>query len=226
MAKKNVLITGGAGFVGSNLAVHLEENEPEYNIVCFDNLKRHGSEHNLERLKEHGIRFVHGDIRNKEDFSEAGKFDIMIECSAEQSVPSGHDGSPQYMINTNLTGAINCFEAARSNNAVTIFLSSGRIYPMDVINGLSYYEKSTRYELKSPQKIAGVSSNGFSEQFPINGVRSMYGATKIAAEFLLKEYIHAYGMKGVINRCGVTTGPWQTGKADQGFAVLWVASHM
>ena len=81
-----ILITGGAGFVGSNLAIMIKEKHPDFEIICFDNLKRRGSELNLARLKEKGIEFTHGDIRNKEDFEQMPNFDIMIECSAEPSV--------------------------------------------------------------------------------------------------------------------------------------------
>lgn len=65
--------------------------------------------------------------------------------------------------------------------------------------------------------------------FPKNSpsmARSLYGATKLASEFLLQEYIDMCGIRGVINRCSVLTGPWQMGKIDQGVAVLWVAKHI
>ena len=62
-----ILITGGAGFVGSALAINLKINYPDYQVYALDNLKRRGSELNLSRLKTHGVEFVHGDIRNKED---------------------------------------------------------------------------------------------------------------------------------------------------------------
>ena len=63
-----ILITGGAGFVGSALAINIKCNYPTYEVICLDNLKRKGSELNLPRLAKAGAVFVHGDIRNKEDF--------------------------------------------------------------------------------------------------------------------------------------------------------------
>ena len=85
MAKK-ILITGGAGFVGSSLALRLKGKYPNYEIICFDNLKRRGSELNLTRLARHEIKFVHGDIRNKEDFDGVAKdVTTIIEASTEGS---------------------------------------------------------------------------------------------------------------------------------------------
>ena len=67
MEIKNILITGGAGFVGSNIAIYLKEKYPDYKIYALDNLKRRGSELNIPRLREYEINFIHGDIRNSED---------------------------------------------------------------------------------------------------------------------------------------------------------------
>ncbi len=89
MNYKNILITGGAGFVGSNLALKLKEKYPEIKISALDNLKRRGSELNLPRLKSAGINFFHGDIRNKEDFKQIENVDLILECSAEPSVLAG-----------------------------------------------------------------------------------------------------------------------------------------
>jgi len=123
----NILITGGAGFVGSNLAVAFQQRYPQSDITCLDNLKRRGSELNLPRLQAAGIRFVHGDIRNREDLDLNQNVDLLIECSAEPSVLAGFDNSPDYLINTNLVGTVNCLEVARRQKADMIFLSTGRL---------------------------------------------------------------------------------------------------
>ncbi|HBE16603.1 MAG TPA: 3-beta hydroxysteroid dehydrogenase, partial [Cyanobacteria bacterium UBA11367] len=64
---QRVLITGGAGFVGSSLGIGLAHRYPDWKIIALDNLKRRGSELNLPRLKQAGIEFIHGDVRNIED---------------------------------------------------------------------------------------------------------------------------------------------------------------
>lgn len=220
-----ILITGGAGFVGSALALSLKKNYPSYEIICLDNLRRKGSELNVARLTKAGIQFVHGDIRNKEDFDSLPMVDSVIEASAEPSVLAGLNGSPDYLMNTNLVGTINCLNYAVKSKANFIFLSTSRIYPIKALENLNFIESETRFELSDNQKIRGVSSKGIAEDFPLDGARSLYGTTKLASELIIAEYNEFYGLKTVINRCGVLTGPWQMGKVDQGVMVLWVAKH-
>ncbi|MGH2976691.1 MAG: NAD-dependent epimerase/dehydratase family protein, partial [Solirubrobacterales bacterium] len=100
-----LLITGGAGFVGSNLAVSLATRHPEWRIVALDNLYRRGSELNLPRLEEAGVEFVKGDVREPADLLAIEGVSALIECSAEPSVMSGVDGDTGYLVHTNLTGA-------------------------------------------------------------------------------------------------------------------------
>ncbi len=221
-----ILVTGGSGFVGSNIAIEFKKNNLDIEVVAFDNLKRRGSELNLPRLKENGIEFMHGDIRNKEDFEAIGKSDVVIECSAEPSVMAGVDSSPEYLLNTNLLGTVNCLEYVRKTGADIIFVSTSRVYPIKTINNLKFIEKESRFELLDEQDVPGASAKGLAETFPLNGPRTLYGTTKLASELLLQEYIDVYGIRGVINRCGVLTGSWQMGKVDQGVIVLWVAKHL
>lgn len=219
------LITGGAGFVGSSLAIRLKKKYPRSKVISFDNLKRRGSELNLPRLRRNGIEFIHGDIRNKEDLSDIGPVDLILECSAEPSVMAGYNSSPDYLINTNLVGTINCLDIARKFKAYFIMLSTSRVYPFKTINSLNYYETETRFELSEIQKIPGAHKKGINEDFPLTGGRSLYGATKLSSELIIQEYMDMYGINTIINRCGVLTGPWQFGKIDQGFVVLWAAKH-
>ncbi|KPM47958.1 NAD-dependent epimerase/dehydratase family protein [Jiulongibacter sediminis] len=221
-----VLITGGAGFVGSSLALELKKNYPSYHIICLDNLKRKGSELNVARLTKSGIEFVHGDIRNKEDFDALPDVDFVLEASAEPSVLAGlNGGTPDYLMNTNLFGTVNCLNYAVRSKAAFIFLSTSRIYPIKSIETLNFDEKETRFALSDEQNLLGVSSKGIAENFPLDGARSLYGTTKLASELIIQEYNEFYGLKTLVNRCGVLTGPWQMGKVDQGVMVLWIAKH-
>ncbi|MGB5632961.1 MAG: NAD-dependent epimerase/dehydratase family protein [Waterburya sp.] len=222
---RQVLITGGAGFVGSSVGLGLAQRYPEWEITALDNLKRRGSELNLPRLKQAGIKFVHGDIRNGEDLDPVVlQPDLIVECSAEPSVLAGYT-SPGYMLQTNLVGTINCLELARQTQADFVFLSTSRVYPIAYLNALQYTEKEARFELLTQQSLPGASSHGISETFPLNKARSLYGSTKLASELLIAEYADAYGLRTLINRCGVLTGPWQMGKVDQGVFALWMANH-
>lgn len=222
---KTILITGGAGFVGSSLARLFKAENSNNRIICLDNLKRRGSELNLPHLKDLGIEFLHGDIRIHSDIDAAGPFDLMIECSAEPSVLAGFGGSPEYLLSTNLTGTMHCLEACRKHDAELVFLSTSRVYPWRDIRGLDYVESETRFELMQEQRPPGVSTAGVTEAFPLNGPRTLYGATKLASEMLITEYADMYGLNAVINRCGVLAGAWQMGKVDQGFMVLWASRH-
>jgi CDP-paratose 2-epimerase len=220
---KSILITGGAGFIGSNLAVALKADG--HTITCFDNLSRRGAELLLRRVLDHGCSFIHGDIRNQEDLLKIkDPFDIMIECSAEPSVLVGTRGEDaRYLLSNNLFGAINCFEFARSRSIPVIFLSSSRVYPYTEINKLKFHEGTTRFEYADNR--AGVSGKGIAASFPLNGCRSLYGATKLASEYLLQEYGGQYDLPSIINRCGVIAGPWQLGKVDQGVFTYWLYRH-
>lgn len=222
---ERVLVLGGAGFIGSSLAIGLKKNYPDWKFICLDNLRRRGSELNLPRLKHMGIQFVHGDIRSASDLDPAAfQVDTIIDCSAEPSVLAGFT-SPQYVLQTNLLGTINILELARQTQARLLFLSTSRVYPITALKSLNLLELPTRFEIAPEQTLPGVSQLGISEDFPLQGYRSLYGTTKLASELLIEEYRHAYNVSAIINRCGVVTGPWQMGKVDQGVFVLWVAAH-
>ncbi len=221
-----ILITGGAGFVGSSLALHFKNRYPQGRVVAFDNLKRRGSEINLSKFREQGIEFIHGDIRNPSDFESIKEsWDIFIECSAEPSVLAGLNSSPKYLLETNLTGTLNCLELARHSCGLFIFLSTSRVYSIVPLKELNLVEGPTRFELAKHQTLSGITSKGISEQFPSDSSRSLYGTSKLASEYLVQEYAFTYGLKSIINRCGVIAGPGQFGKTDQGVYTLWVARH-
>ena len=220
-----ILITGGAGFVGSNLAIQLAERHPDWEIVALDNLHRPGSELNPARLEDAGVRFVRGDVREPRDLTELSGVSALVECSAEPSATSGMDGDTSFVFHTNLTGAYNCLELARGEGAFFLFLSTSRVYPVAALNRLAYDEGDTRFELADQQPVLGASSAGISEDFPLDGSRTLYGATKLAAELMIEEYRAMFGLRAAVNRCGVIAGPWQMGKVDQGVFTHWLLSH-
>jgi CDP-paratose 2-epimerase len=220
-----LLITGGAGFVGSNLAVSLAARHPEWEVIALDNLYRRGSELNLPRLERAGVEFVRGDVREPAELDRLPEISALIECSAEPSVMSGTDGDTSYLVHTNLTGAYNCLELARRDGAFVVFLSTSRVYPVAPQLELARVEAETRFELAEEQPLPGASAAGISEEFPLEGARTLYGATKLAAELLIEEYRAGQGVPAVIDRCGVIAGPWQMGKVDQGVFTHWMLAH-
>jgi CDP-paratose 2-epimerase len=221
---KRILVTGGAGFVGTHLAISLKRDHPGAEIIAFDNLKRRGSELALPRLRSGGVIFQHGDVRNPDDLATVGAVDLLLECSAEPSVHAGYGESPAYLVQTNLSGLFNCLEHLRRTGGDLIFLSTSRVYPIASLRALPLQTVGERLCLEGAG--TGWSDCGISETFPLSGSRSMYGATKLAAELLIEEYRALYGIRAIVNRCGVIAGPWQMGKVDQGFVVLWMARHL
>jgi CDP-paratose 2-epimerase len=217
------LVTGGAGFVGSNLAIALARAGRD--VLALDNLHRRGSELNLPRLADAGVEFFRGDVRKQEDLDRLSDLDLLVECSAEPSVMSGASGDTGYVMHTNLTGAYNCLELARHQGAGMVFLSTSRVYPLAALASIRLEERETRYEIADEQDLEGVTRAGISERFPIRGARTLYGTTKLAAELLIDEYRESFGLRAVIDRCGVIAGPWQMGKVDQGVFTHWMLSH-
>ncbi|MCG8429641.1 MAG: NAD-dependent epimerase/dehydratase family protein [Candidatus Omnitrophica bacterium] len=225
MKYRDILITGGAGFIGSNLAVSFKRKYPTLRVTALDNLKRRGSQLTLPRLKAEKVDFIHADIRCPEDLMFSSPVDLIIECSAEPSVLAGYSDNPAYIIRTNLSGAVNCFELARRRRADMVFLSTSRVYPYEALDALERRSDPERFVWKTPMRRVGVSARGINEEFPTSGAKTLYGATKHACEEILIEYLHAYGLRGVINRCGVVAGPWQFGRVDQGVFTYWMLAH-
>ena len=148
-----LLVTGGAGFIGSNLCVQLKARHPDWEVVAADNLYRRGSELNLPRLEAAGVEFVRADVRNPDDLDAAGDFTALVECSAEPSVL----GDRSVIVDVNLMGAYHCFEAARAHGAQVVFLSSSRVYPVAALEALRLDETDTRFELSPDQATPGAS---------------------------------------------------------------------
>ncbi len=220
-----ILVTGGAGFLGSSLCIKLKTKYPKYKIIAFDNLKRRGSELSLLDFQKHDIEFVHGDIRNIEDLKAIKDFDALVEASAEPSVMSGLNSDPSYVINNNLFGSINCFNVCLEKKAKLIFLSTSRVYPIEPIETANFIEEETRFNFSSNQKVEGISEKGISEKLNLFGPRSFYGTTKLSSELFIQEYASFYNLDAAISRFGVIAGPRQMGKSDQGVVTLWMAKH-
>lgn len=229
----HVLVTGGCGFIGSHLALHLRANG--HKVSVMDNLARRGAERNIPNLERHGVSFFHGDVRNPEDLASLPPgIDLICDTSAQPSVVSGY-ANPLFDITNNGLGAIRVLEYARPRRIPLIFWSSNRVYSADRLNALPRRETPTRFEydldawsrLPVEQRPAGFHPvHGVSEDFSIDGgQRSIYGLSKLIADAACQEYAQAYDLPVVVNRFGVISGAGQFGHTDQGWVVWWAVAH-
>ena len=205
-----ILITGGCGFVGSNLCLFLKKSIKNANVFSLDNLFRPGSKINEKRLKKNNIKNFRVDIFNYNKIKKLPKFNLIIDCCAEPSIEASKNDMDR-VIKTNLLGSYNILKKCITDSANIIFLSSSRVYSIS--------------ELKKSKNIL-LNKNQVNEKFDTSGIKSIYGWTKFCSEELIKEINYTHNIKYLINRFGVISGSWQFGKQDQGFVTLWMARHM
>jgi CDP-paratose 2-epimerase len=210
-----ILITGGCGFVGSNLAVFLKKKIIGSKIFSLDNFSRKGSRINKGRLKKNNIENFNLNISSKK-IQNLPKFDFIIDCCAEPAIEESIK-NPNKVFNSNLVGTFNLLKKIRIDNTKLIFLSSSRVYSIKELNKISK-NKNIKNKIRSKLKV----DHSFSTNSPV----SLYGFSKLASEMLIKEFNYMHNIKYIINRFGVIAGPWQFGKVDQGFVSLWVERHM
>ncbi len=209
-----ILITGGCGFVGTNIAIYLSKRK--HKIYSLDNLCRKGSRYNLVLLKRLKIKNYNFDISNFKKIDSLPKFDLIIDCCAEAAVEISRKNIDT-VINSNLIGTLNILKKAKKDNSKIIFLSSSRVYPVDNLNKI-VNKKNLKKKIKLKKLI--------NEKENLIGPKTIYGVTKLSSEMFIEEFSYAFGIKYIINRCGVISGPLQFGKQDQGFVSLWVWKHI
>ena len=211
-----ILITGGCGFVGSNLAIYLKKKIRNAQISSLDNLVRKGSKLNKIRLKNHNIKNYNFNIEKFDKFKKLPKFDLIIDCCAEPAIEASKKEINR-VFNTNLIGTFNVLKKCLKEKTNIIFLSSSRVYSINKLRGIIRSLKILK-PLKIKKKI--------DEKFNVESASSLYGFTKLASEKLIKELFFETRLKYIINRFGVIAGPWQFGRQDQGFVSLWIAKHL
>lgn len=207
------MITGGCGFIGSNIAIFLKKEIKKSVIHSLDNLSRNSSKINLKRLKKKKIKNFNVDISNIKKINSLIKYDIIIDCCAEASVEASKTDTNRVFF-TNLVGTFNILEKAKKDKSKIIFLSTSRVYSISKICAKAKNINKKKYNFKIDEN--------FSKESPI----SLYGFTKLSSERLIQEYFYSNNLKYIINRFGVVSGPWQFGKQDQGFISLWLWRHL
>ena len=223
MIANRILITGGAGFVGSSLAERMAASGMQ--VTALDNLMRRGSALNVKRLESQGVCFRHGDVRCLSDWADLPTFDLIVDCAAEPSVQAGLRDTPMRVVEINFGGTLHALEKARQDGSAFLFLSSSRVYSIPALQDIRLRETATRLVPYGAQELSGISPAGITESFPCDSFRSFYGASKYACELFIQEYVALYGLRALINRCGILAGRHQMGKADQGIMAFWAARH-
>ena len=162
MAGRRVLVTGGAGFVGANLALTLAaELDPDWELTALDNLRRRGSELNLPRLREAGVRFVHGDVRELDDLLAVDEVDAIVECSAEPSALAGRAGDTSYVVGLEPDRRPELPRAgAPRRRPARVPLHQPRLPLRQRSTAPPTARSATRFELEPDQELPGISDVG------------------------------------------------------------------
>jgi CDP-paratose 2-epimerase len=207
------LITGGAGFIGSNYVHRLLKRGEQ--VTVFDNLSRRGAEVNLKWLRDEfgsdAFRFVHGDVRNAALLTTlAIDVDIIVHLASQVAVTTSVE-RPREDIEINTLGTFNVLEAARfsPSRPLVIYASTNKVYGS--MEGLIIEETDTRYVYRDYP-------HGIPETFPVD-FHSPYGCSKGAGDQYVRDYARIYDLPTVVFRQSCIYGPRQFGIEDQG----WVA---
>jgi CDP-paratose 2-epimerase len=216
----HVLITGGSGFVGSNLAASLLAEGSR--VTVLDSLARRGSEHNLRWLRRNShqsrFNFVHADVRDFSILRETmADVDIVYHFAAQVAVTSSVD-DPRLDFECNTVGTFNVLEAARSSgrHPILVFTSTNKVY--GDMDDVKIARRETRYEYEDL-------AHGISESQPLD-FHSPYGCSKGAADQYVRDYARIYNLRAVCFRMSCIYGPRQFGNEDQGWVAHFVIAAM
>lgn len=209
-----ILITGGAGFIGTNLAVSLAERGEH--VTIFDNLSRGTAQQNIRLIRQDSpaIAVVIGDVSDARAVSAAADGQDAIYHLAGQVAVTASLQDPRADFQTNALGTFNVLEAARKHRIPLIYTSTNKVYGNNV-NRVPIEEHPLRYEFSNELKGKGIP-----ESFPIDAQgHTPYGSSKLAGDVYVQDYSHVYGVPTVVNRMSCIYGVHQHGTADQG----WIA---
>jgi dTDP-glucose 4,6-dehydratase len=181
----SILVTGGAGFIGSNF-VHYVLQNTEHSVTVLDSLTYAGNEASLVGLPENRFTFVKGDIRDAElvDSLFASHDQVVHYAAESHNDNSLHD--PRPFLETNIIGTYTLLEAARRHNTRFHHISTDEVYG--------------DLELDDPQR--------FTEDTPYNP-SSPYSSTKAGSDLLVRAWVRSFGVKATISNCSNNYGPYQ-----------------
>lgn len=183
---KNIIVTGGAGFIGSNFVHYVINNHPDVHVTVLDALTYAGNKENLAGLPGDRLTFVHGNICDAEllDKIVPGK-DAIVHYAAE----SHNDNSianPEPFVKTNVEGTFRLLEAARKYDVRYHHISTDEVYGDLALDDPNKFTEETPYHPSSP-----------------------YSSTKASSDMLVRAWFRTFGIKATISNCSNNYGPFQ-----------------
>lgn len=218
MRDQYILITGGAGFIGTNVALsYLEQNEP---VHIFDNLARAAVERNVAELQQRFpgmVKFTQADVCDRKQIRRAVESATAIYHLAAQVAVTTSLEAPLADMNTNLLGTLHVLEAMRETQtpASLLFTSTNKVYGH--LASVRTRKKAQRHEPVD----STLARSGISETQPLEFL-SPYGCSKGSADQYVLDYAHSFGLKTCVFRMSCIYGIYQLGSEDQG----WVAHFL
>ena len=197
---KNILITGGAGFIGANFVTYFIENNSDYHLVNLDLLTYAGNLENVSEVENHSrYTFVHGDICDRnfiEELFQKYQFHDVIHFAAESHVDNSISG-PEAFIKTNVLGTFNLLDSARK-----LWMSAPNQYNPEF--------KNSRFHHVSTDEVYGtLGETGLFEETTPYAPNSPYSASKAGSDMIVRSYFHTYRMNVVTTNCSNNYGPKQ-----------------
>jgi CDP-paratose 2-epimerase len=215
---ERLVITGAAGFIGMNLAMHLKDR---YQLILIDDFSRLGSRRNETQLKKHGLNIFEVDIAEegslKVILDAQGPLDGLVHLAAQTSLLESIK-DPKRDFDSNALGTLNLLEYLRKNylSCKAIFLASNKLYGN--LSDLNYVETKTRFQLEGFPL-------GLDESFPIVP-EGGYSISKSISDSYVQEYGKRFSMPVVSLRQSAVYGPNQNSRSDQGWVSFFTESYI
>lgn len=198
--KNNILITGGAGFIGANFVEYLVENLSNSSIIVLDKLTYAGDKKNLAKVKSHPkFKFIEGDICDVDllqELFETHKITDVIHFAAESHVDNSITG-PEAFIQSNIIGTFRLLEQARAS-----WLEK----PMQLKES---FKKARFVHISTDEVYGSLGESGLFTETTAYAPNSPYSASKASSDMLVRSYFHTYGLPVVTTNCSNNYGPYQ-----------------